>query len=111
MTDMMADRRAAPRYALIVMAEVTELSSGLKLQARTSDISRTGCYIDTLKPFSKGSSIYLCLSQQGETVQMNARVVYVNAGLGMGVHFEDAISEDQWVVLDRWLESAAHLPV
>ena len=111
MTDMMADRRAAPRYALIVVAEVTELSSGMKLQARTSDISRTGCYIDTLKPFSKGSSIYVCFSYNSQTVQLNAKVVYVNVGLGMGIHFEDAISEDQWAVLDRWLESAAHLPV
>ena len=111
MTDMMADRRSAPRYALIVMAEVTELTSGEKLHARTSDMSRTGCYIDTLKPFAKGSSIYVCFAHHGETVQFNAKVVYVNAGLGMGVHFEEAISEDQWPVLNRWLEHAAHLPV
>jgi len=111
MTDSMADRRGAVRYALIVLAEVTELVSGTKTQARTSDMSRTGCYIDTLKPFSEGSSLLLCFANQGETVQINARVVYVNPGLGMGVRFEDAFPEDQGAILDRWLERATPLHV
>ncbi|HTT33407.1 MAG TPA: PilZ domain-containing protein [Methylomirabilota bacterium] len=111
MTDTMADRRRAPRYALIVLADITELTTGAKLHARTSDMSRTGCYIDTLKPLAKGSSIHVCFAHRGETVESNAKVVYVNAGLGMGIQFEEAISEDQWAVLDRWLEHAAHLPV
>jgi len=111
MTDSMADRRGAARYALIVLAEVTELSSGTKLNARTSDMSRTGCYIDTLQPFPKGSSVHVLFAYRGETVQMNATVAYVNANLGMGVHFKEAISEDQWAVLDRWLQRATHLPV
>jgi hypothetical protein len=111
MKDSMTDRRGAARYALIVLAEVTELSSGTKLNARTSDMSRTGCYIDTLKPFSKGSSVDVVFAYRGETVQINATVAYVNRGLGMGVQFKEAISDDQWAVLDRWLEGATHLPV
>ena|SRR5437660_8777653 len=57
MADMMANRRNAPRYPLILRAEVTELSSGAKLNARTSDLSRTGCYIDTRQPLSSGAAI------------------------------------------------------
>ena len=50
MPDRMVDRRNAPRNPLFLTAEVTELSSDAILSARTSDVSRTGCYIDTLNP-------------------------------------------------------------
>jgi hypothetical protein len=35
-------------------AEVVELPRGARLHARTSDISRSGCYIDTLNPIPQG---------------------------------------------------------
>ena len=47
--DVMADRRNATRYPLILICEVVDIS-GTKMMARTSDVSRTGCYLDTLKP-------------------------------------------------------------
>jgi len=43
MANVMADRREAPRYALILAAEVVEIASGASLTARSSDVSRTGC--------------------------------------------------------------------
>ena len=38
MADVMADRREAPRYALILAAEVVEIANGAKLTARSSDV-------------------------------------------------------------------------
>jgi len=51
-----AERRASPRYPFVAVAEVTELSSGARLSARTSDLSLGGCYIDTLKSVMRGES-------------------------------------------------------
>ena len=46
----MQDKRSGIRIPLIADVEVTEVATGARLSARTSDISRTGCYIDTLNP-------------------------------------------------------------
>lgn len=56
---MTVERRSAPRYPLVLAMEVVELPRGAKLSARTSDVSRTGCYIDTLNPIPKDSQIRL----------------------------------------------------
>ena len=41
-----------------------------------------------------------------EVLQTAATVVYVSPGLGMGVRFDEKMSEDQLVTLDRWLTDA-----
>jgi len=49
MPDVTVERRSAPATTpWFWAAEVVELPRGAKLNARTADISRTGCYIDTL---------------------------------------------------------------
>jgi len=107
MPDVMADRREATRHPLIVMAEVTVFPNGVKLTARTSDVSRTGCYIDTLNPPPSGTAIRLRLTQKGETFETPARVVYVSPGLGMGVRFQENIAPPQMEVLEAWLTEIA----
>lgn len=105
--DVMANRRNAPRYPLILIAEVVELPSGTKMMARTSDVSRTGCYLDTLMPAPKGTQIQLRLVCGEEVFQTQAMVVYVSPGLGMGIRFDEQMSEHQLLILDRWLTNAA----
>lgn len=105
MPDASTERRAAPRYPLILIAEVTEVESGARLSARTSDVSRTGCYIDTLNPTPVGTAIYLRLSQSGEAFETRARIVYISPGLGMGVAFVD-VPPAQQALLDKWLAAA-----
>src|SRR5712692_6308714 len=43
------ERRGVPRYRFMARAVVTELSSGTRLPARTSELGLNGCYIDTLE--------------------------------------------------------------
>jgi TPP-dependent trihydroxycyclohexane-1,2-dione (THcHDO) dehydratase len=105
MAETIVERRAAPRYALIMTAVVTELPRGTKLNVRSSDISRTGCYIDTLNSMAVGSRIKVKLMHEDETFEAEGRVAYVSHALGMGVHFE-TIPDEQLAILDRWLESA-----
>jgi hypothetical protein len=100
------ERRAAPRYPLILVAEMLVEESGAKAVARTSDVSRTGCYIDTLNPITPGTIIQLKFQQGGESFQTRARIVYDVSPMGMGVQFVD-VDETQLAILDCWLSVAA----
>lgn len=109
MPDVTADRRNSPRYALILVAVVTDLESGARLSARTSDVSRTGCYVDTLNPTPKGKSVRVALSQGDEMFGATGRVVYAIPGLGMGIKFDEPIEAEQFATLNRWLDKASNL--
>lgn len=107
MPDVTVERRSAPRCQLVLAAEVVELPRGAKLSARTADISRTGCYIDTLNPVPQGSRIRLRITHHDEIFEAIGSVVYVSQGLGMGVVFVEVAAEQQ-VRLDRWLAEKDH---
>ena len=102
MPDVTVERRSAPRHAMVLAAEVIELPRGAKLSARTADISRTGCYIDTLNPVPPASRVLVRITHNEETFEAEANVVYVSYGLGMGMTFT-ACEGDQMARLDRWL--------
>jgi hypothetical protein len=101
MPDVSVERRSAPRHAMVLAAEVLQLPRGTKLNARTADISRTGCYIDTLNPIPQGSEVRLRFTHGTETFVAKGRVVYVSYGLGMGIAFA-SVEDDQLATLDRW---------
>jgi PilZ domain len=107
MPDAMTDRRVAPRYPLILLAEVTDRLSSMKFTARTADMSRTGCYIDMLNPLPRGSQIHVRLQSGKEVFESAATVMYVSPGLGIGVAFAENLPTNQQAVLDRWLAAAA----
>lgn len=102
MPDVTVERRCAPRFAMVFAAEVVELPRGAKLSARTADISRTGCYIDTLNPIPAGSQIRLRITHYQEIFEAVGRVVYVSYGLGMGIAFV-SVEPEQHAKLNRWL--------
>jgi len=103
MPGTMQDRRDAQRLPLIIAVEVVEVDSGARLAARTSDVSRTGCYVDTLNPTPTGTIVRVKFNHNEEELDLLARIVYVSPRLGMGVRFDESISPDQLAVLDRWL--------
>jgi hypothetical protein len=73
------------------------LPRGARLNARSADISRTGCYIDTLNPIPAGSKVRVRLTRGTEILDVLAKVVYVSLGLGMGLHFEDPFHRSSWL--------------
>lgn len=101
MPEVGVERRCAARFAMVLSAEVVELPRGARLSARTADISRTGCYIDTLNPVPAGSQVRVRIIHHDETFEAVGRVVYVSAGLGMGVAFL-TVEPEQQSRLDRW---------
>jgi hypothetical protein len=106
MPDATTDRRVAPRYPLVLLAEVTDLLSSAKFTARTSDVSLTGCYIDMLSPLPRGTQVQVRLKNGHEVFESAATVMYVSPGLGIGVALAE-LSAAQQTLLDRWLASAA----
>lgn len=103
MPDVARERRTAPRCPMVLAADVVDLSLGARLTAQTSDISRTGCYIDTLNPIPQGSRVRLRITHHSEIFEAVAEVVYVSYGLGMGVILTE-VAPGQREKLERWLE-------
>jgi Ribonuclease G/E len=103
MPGTMTERRDSKRVPLILAVEVVEEQSGARLSARTSDVSQTGCYIDTLNPTPTGTVVRVKLNHNGQELDLLARVVYVSPRLGMGVRFDESISSEQLAILGRWL--------
>lgn len=101
----MTDRRVAPRYPLVPLAEVTDQLSSTEFTARTSDVSRTGCYVDMLSPLPRGTQIHVHLHNQKEMFESVATVMYI--GPGLGVAFAENLPANQQELLDRWLAAAA----
>jgi hypothetical protein len=110
MPDVTVERRSAPRFPIILAAEIVEMVGGAVLHARTSDVSRGGCYVDILNPVPASSMVRARLTRGSEVFEATAQVMYVSPGLGMGLRFEQPLPPVQLAVLDRWLAEAAQNP-
>lgn len=110
MSDVMSDRRDSPRFALTLVAVVTELATSNALNARTSDVSGSGCYIDTLQPLPTGAQVKVSLRSGEEIFEVPARVMYTCPGLGMGVNWGLNLPEKTLAILERWLARAGQSP-
>jgi hypothetical protein len=99
----MQDKRVSPRAAMIAAVDVTEVATGTKLSARTSDVSRTGCYVDTLNPMPAKTVVSVCIRHRDQELVVPGRIVYVSPGLGMGIRFDDELPPQSLSVLDRWI--------
>lgn len=102
MPDVAVERRALPRYSMVLAVQVSELPRGARLTARTADISRTGCYIDTLNPSPIGTKVRLRITHHEEVFVATGAVVYTSTNLGMGIYFTE-IATEELAKLDRWL--------
>jgi hypothetical protein len=111
MPDAIPDRRASPRFSLILAATITDLETDAKFSARTSDVGRMGCYVDTLNPLPPDSVVGVCLTHGEENFETKGRVVHISPGLGMGIQFREPVPAEQLAILDRWLEEAARSPL
>lgn len=97
-----AERRTHPRYPCTAAAEVVDLSSGARINARTSDIGRGGCYVDTINPFPVGTAVKIHLTKDDQSFVAQAKVVYGMSGLGMGMMFT-SVDPEQLRTLQRWI--------
>ena len=96
------ERRRMPRFTFIASAEVLTEDASTRLGARISDISATGCYVDTINPLLGGTSVYLKISAESQVFEAPATVVYSHPHLGMGLIFGEVLPHSR-NVLQNWL--------
>jgi len=96
--------RKSPRFPFIASAQVTETRTEARLQARTSDISREGCYLDMLNPLPMGTRLKINVTHHDQQLDAVGRVVHCELNVGMGVQFEEI---GQRSVMDAWLAELA----
>ncbi len=97
-----AERRAAGRHPFIAAAEVVEMGSTAVFSTRTTDLGPGGCFVDTLVPFSAGTRVHLTVREGQTDFAATGTVVYSQAGLGMGIAFDD-LKPEQKRALAIWL--------
>jgi len=96
-----AERRTHPRYGFNADAEIIEDVSGTRIEARITDISQRGCYVETARSFPLGTTIEVKITKGGESFVASGRVVY-SSDKGMGLTFGD-IDKEQLERLEAWL--------
>jgi hypothetical protein len=100
------EHRLAPRLPFLTEAEVMEPPAGTWLKTRLSDLSLSGCYVDTLHPLPVGAQVRLRVVRNKVTLEALAIVVYSQPRLGMGVSFAPLPAE-QKSILENWLADVA----
>src|SRR5580704_7626270 len=96
------EKRSCPRYPFSPAVEAIDLRADIRIMGRLSDISRNGCYVDTINPFAKDALVTLTISRDNQSFKTQAKVVYSKMGMGMGLLFTTA-EPDQLRVLGSWL--------
>lgn len=99
---MEQERRRSPRFPFIASAEVHEESNGSRHSARISDISATGCYVDTINPLPGGTAVLVKIFNETRSFEAPATVAYAMVHLGMGLSFGE-VPPSSRDVLQQWL--------
>jgi hypothetical protein len=97
------NKRRHPRLPVLVECRV-EGASG-RSEIRLTDLSRTGCYVDTSMSFPAGTNVTLYAQLGGGEVALPGRVIPLNSGGGFGVEFAD-LDEAAKKQLDAYLQQA-----
>ncbi len=96
---VMVENRRHGRFSLVM--EVSWATS----RGRTTDISATGCFIDSLVQVTVGETLDFKLTpSEGEQILVRAEVVYHQPGLGFGIRFKK-ISDPDRLRLDAILNA------
>lgn len=105
---MNEERRSAPRHQLKADAEVTELQSGTRLQAKTGALCLGGCFLDMLNPTPEGTLIRIRIWHANNTFTALGKVVSLFPNKGMGVVFM-RVEADQSEILREWFSELSHV--
>src|SRR5260370_16446521 len=69
-----SERRQSARFPFFASAEITELGAEARLTARTSELSRHGCYMDMMNPLPVGTAVRINITYEGQTFEARASV-------------------------------------
>jgi len=89
------ERRRHTRYKLALGVEVHESKSVQRVQLSSTDVSASGCYLETIFPLPVGTPLRLSIWVRAEKLDTDAVVRTCDAGVGMGVEFTGLGSTDR----------------
>ena len=98
--------RTVPRYTFVAVAELTDTASQTCVVGKIAELSRKGCFVDTVNPLPLGTLLKLVVSRDQGTFATNGKVIYVRESIGMGVAFVDP-SPEKLKILDVWLSNCS----
>jgi hypothetical protein len=98
------ERRNSPRLKLKVPVELFAPDSDVPLRGATSDLSESGCYVETMFPFPIGTIFEMTL-QIDSTLLAVGTVVTCDPQVGNGIRFTKMLPEDQ-AELRAYVEAA-----
>jgi hypothetical protein len=87
------ERRGYPRDKARVPVELCVEGSDAPFRCATSDLSLSGCYIETMFPFPVGTNLEIKLQLDG-TLLVLATVVTNDPQVGNGIKFTRMLPED-----------------
>jgi hypothetical protein len=87
------DRRDSARQKVKAPVELYTEDSDSPIRGATTDLSLSGCYIETLFPFPIGTRVDLKL-QANETLLVVGTVVTCDPQVGNGIQFLKMLPED-----------------
>ena len=99
------DRRRYSRLKVSVPILIQPDGVTVPIRATTSDLSLGGCYVETIFPLPRGTTLDVQLFI-GHTILVSARVVACDPQVGNGITFMKMLPEDQ-EALNAFIEAAA----
>jgi hypothetical protein len=88
------------------LTEVTLQFASGRREARISDLSAGGCYVECVAMVRPGEIVRFDMPMpDGKTAQATGEVKYVFNGMGFGMRFQD-VPEDMRALFDRLIESS-----
>ena len=99
---MEQERRRTPRVPFVASAELLEVNTGIRLNARVSELSLLGCYVNTVNPLPQGTKVYVKVFTSEYFIEAPATVKYTHPSMGMGLEFHD-IKPHFLTVLQNWV--------
>lgn len=103
---MTQERRQENRIPVLMGIQL-EGESG-RYEARTSDLSNGGCFVETLGKQTEGQAISFKLRlPSGDWLDLQGTVIYVDPNVGFGVRFTN-ISEDHQRRLEWLIKAERH---
>jgi hypothetical protein len=101
-TATLPEQRSFSRYSFTASAEVTDVKSHTRINARISDLGRAGCYVDTISPFVVDKDVKVRIVKDKIWFSAQGRVIYSTIGMGMGLIFT-VVEPAERLILEKWI--------
>ena len=87
------ERRNFSRYSFRAEILIKPLSSLTAIQARTVNLGRMGCFVETEHPLVLGSIVKISICTMTSTFEAEARVIHEEDGKGVALEFTSVDSK------------------